>query len=90
MFCPLLSLNGSLMLHTIMNSQNVSSPPRKEVRPREAAEMIGSSVGYVYALMAEGQLVHRSVVRRGRERGMRWITIASIEKFLAQGTGVSE
>jgi hypothetical protein len=69
-----------------MTSQKViSSPQRREVRPREAAAMIGCSVGFVYALMGDGQLDHRSITRRGKERGIRLISVASIEKFLSQG-----
>jgi hypothetical protein len=68
-----------------MNSKNlISFPPRREVRPKQAAEMLGCSVGYVYALMAEGLLEHRAITRRGRERGIRLITLVSIQKFLTQ------
>jgi hypothetical protein len=38
---------------------------QKEVRPKEAAQMIGCSVGFVYSLMKQGQLQHRAIVRRG-------------------------
>jgi Helix-turn-helix domain len=68
-----------------MKLQNVmNSPPRREVRPKQAAEMIGCSVGFIYQLMNDGQLAHRSITRRGKERGIRLISVASIEKFLSQ------
>ena len=70
-------------------SEGQSTPPRLEVRPKEAAARIGCSIGYVYALMKEGQLEHRAVVRRGRERGLRLITLSSVEKFLSQPEGAS-
>ncbi|MBV8224577.1 MAG: helix-turn-helix domain-containing protein [Verrucomicrobia bacterium] len=56
---------------------------QKEVRPKEAAEMIGCSVGLVYSLMNQGQLQHRAIVRRGYERGIRLISVESINRFLA-------
>jgi hypothetical protein len=46
--------------------------------------MIGCSIPYIYHLMHSGHLEHRALMRRGYERGIRLITIASIEKFLAQ------
>jgi excisionase family DNA binding protein len=66
-----------------------NTPARREIRPKEAAARIGCSIGYVYALMKEGQLEHRAVVRRGRERGLRLITLSSVEKFLSQPEGAS-
>jgi hypothetical protein len=69
--------------------KSVSSPPRKEVSPKLAAEMIGCSVGYIYALMGDGELVHRPILRRGKERGLRRITVESIERFLAKREEVS-
>ena len=68
--------------------KSVSSPPRKEVSPKQAAEMIGCSVGYIYAL-GDGELVHRPILRRGKERGLRRITVESIERFLAKREEVS-
>jgi hypothetical protein len=56
---------------------------QKEVRPKEAAQMIGCSVGFVYSLMKQGQLQHRAIVRRGYERGIRLISVESINRFLA-------
>jgi hypothetical protein len=56
---------------------------QKEVRPKEAALMIGCSVGLVYSLMNQGQLQHRAIVRRGYERGIRLISVESINRFLA-------
>jgi hypothetical protein len=65
-------------------SQNHLKPPewKREVRPKEAAAMIGCSVGYVYSLMKENQLTSRALVRRGYERGIRLISVESINKFL--------
>ena len=60
------------------------SPTRREVRPKEAAAMIGCSVGYVYALMKDGQIISRALVRRGYERGIRLIAVDSIRQFLSQ------
>jgi hypothetical protein len=51
--------------------------------------MIGCSVGYIYALMGDGELVHRPILRRGKERGLRRITVESIERFLAKREEVS-
>ncbi len=65
--------------------KNSQLPVRSEVRPRQAAEMIGCSVGYVYALMADGQLKSRSLTRRNKERGIRFVSVASIEAFLKGG-----
>jgi hypothetical protein len=42
------------------------------------------SVGFIYAMMREGRLESRKLTRRGYERGIRLISVASIEKFLAQ------
>jgi hypothetical protein len=69
-----------------MKSVNPVNIPswRREVSPKEAAAIIGRSVGYVYALMGDGQLDSRTICRRGRQRGIRLISVASIEKFLAQ------
>jgi hypothetical protein len=64
-----------------MNSTNWS---KREVRPKEAAQMIGCSVGFVYALMKDGHLSSRVLLRRGYHRGIRLISVESIEKFLAQ------
>jgi hypothetical protein len=70
-----------------MKLQNVinSPPPRNEVRPKEAAAMIGCSVGFIYQLMHDGHLVSRTITRRNKERGIRLIAVSSIEKFLSQG-----
>jgi hypothetical protein len=57
---------------------------RREIRPKEAAALIGCSVGFIYQLMADGQLENRSITRRGKERGIRLVSVSSIEKFLAQ------
>jgi hypothetical protein len=56
---------------------------QKEVRPKEAAQMIGCSVGFVYSLMNQGHLQHRAIIRRGYERGIRLISVESINRFLA-------
>ena len=61
---------------------------RSEVRPKEAAAIIGRSVGYVYLLMADDQIDHRTIRRRGKERGIRLISVASIERFLNQEVSV--
>jgi hypothetical protein len=55
---------------------------QKEIRPKQAAQIIGCSVGYVYALMKDGQLTSRALLRRGYERGIRLISTESIRKFL--------
>ena len=55
-----------------------------EVRPKEAAELLGCSRALVYVLMNEGQLDYRTLKRRGRAWGLRFITVASIEKLRAQ------
>jgi hypothetical protein len=55
---------------------------RTEVRPKEAADIIGCSIGKIYGLMAEGQLDHRSITHDGKQRGTRLITVASIEEYL--------
>ncbi len=60
----------------------VRLPKRTEVRPKEAAEIIGCSIGKIYDLMDEGQLDHRSITRDGKQRGARLITVASIEEYL--------
>jgi len=62
--------------------RTVRLPRRTEVRPKEAADIIGCSVGKVYGLMDEGQLNHRSITRDGKQRGARLITVASIEEYL--------
>src|SRR6266446_7271909 len=60
----------------------VRLPMRTEVRPKEAADIIGCSIWKVYGLMDEGKLVHRSITRNGKQRGTRLITVASIEEYL--------
>ena len=60
---------------------------RHEVRPKEAAAIIGCSVGFVYALMKDGQIESRALLRRGYQRGIRLIDVASIKRFLAQENG---
>jgi hypothetical protein len=55
---------------------------RAEVRPREAASMIGCSVGYVYALLKDQTLSSRTIIRRNYSRGIRLITVRSIQDFL--------
>jgi hypothetical protein len=68
--------------------RTVRLPRRTEVRPKETADIIANavgscSIGKVYVLMKSGQLVHRSVPpRNGKERGVRLITVASIEEYL--------
>jgi hypothetical protein len=69
-------------MNTSHNAPNSAHP--KEVRPKEAAAMIGCSVGFLYGLMADGQLENRTIRRPGKERGIRLITLASIEKFLSK------
>jgi hypothetical protein len=59
---------------------------KREVRPKVAAQMLGCSVGYVYSLMNDGTLQSRKLTRRGYERGIRLVSVASIEKYLAQPT----
>jgi hypothetical protein len=51
--------------------------------------MIGCLVGYVYALIKDGVLSSRALTRRGYDRGIRLISVASIEKLLSQETVVS-
>jgi hypothetical protein len=62
----------------------MNSLHQKEVRPKEAAARIGCSVGFIYALMSDGQLESRTIRRPGKERGIRLITLASVEKFLSR------
>jgi hypothetical protein len=44
---------------------------RRELRPREAAAMLGLSIGMVYLLIREGKLRSRTLVRNGLQRGIR-------------------
>jgi hypothetical protein len=49
-----------------MTSDSLNKPPapsRAEIRPKEAAERIGCSVGYVYALLSEGAVESRVLAR---------------------------
>lgn len=73
-----------------MNSQKAAHLPviGGESRPKQAAQRIGCSIGYVYALIHDGQLDSRTIKRRGKERGIRLISNASIERFLTQGAAV--
>jgi excisionase family DNA binding protein len=57
---------------------------KREVRPKEAAELMHCSIGYVYLLLSEGAIESRKVCRRGYDRGIRLIDVASLEKWLAQ------
>jgi hypothetical protein len=76
--------NESVQIQQKPERLRVSSPQRREVRPKEAAALIGCSIGYVYALMNDGLLEHRAIKRRGKERGIRLISRMSITRFLSQ------
>jgi excisionase family DNA binding protein len=54
------------------------------VRPREAAELIGVSLSHVYTLINDGTLESRTMLRAGKWRGIRLITLESIQKYLEQ------
>jgi len=76
-----------------MPRSKVSFPPaprQQEVRPKAAAEMIGCSVPYIFKLMAEGLLDNRQVRRPGKERGIRWVSVRSIERFLSEQEGITK
>jgi hypothetical protein len=63
-------------------------PPtwRREVRPREAAALIGCSEALVYKLLKRGRLRSRSLVTQG-SRGIRLIDRADIETLLSNRGG---
>jgi len=63
----------------------IELPPswRREVRPREAAAMIGCSQAFVYKLMKGGRLRSRVLVTQGT-RGIRLIDRADVEAFLGE------
>jgi hypothetical protein len=52
---------------------------RQELRPREAAAILGVSTGMVYLLMREGKLRSRTLVRNGYQRGIRLIRRSDVE-----------
>jgi excisionase family DNA binding protein len=52
---------------------------RQELRPREAAAMLGVSIGMVYLLIREGKLRSRALVRNGYQRGIRLIRRTDVE-----------
>ena len=52
---------------------------RQELRPREAAAMLGVSIGMVYLLIREGKLRSRALVRNGYRRGIRLIRRSDVE-----------
>jgi excisionase family DNA binding protein len=52
---------------------------RQELRPREAAAMLGVSTGMVYLLIREGKLRSRALVRNGYQRGIRLIRRTDVE-----------
>jgi hypothetical protein len=61
-------------------SDDVNIPHwRQELRPREAAAMLGVSTGMVYLLMREGKLRSRTLVRNGYQRGIRLIRRRDVE-----------
>ena len=61
-------------------SDDVNIPHwRKELRPREAAAMLGVSIGMVYILMREEKLRSRTLVRNGYQRGIRLIRRSDVE-----------
>jgi hypothetical protein len=61
-------------------SDDVNIPHwRQELRPKEAAAMLGVSTGMVYLLMREGKLRSRTLVRNGFTRGIRLIRRSDIE-----------
>jgi hypothetical protein len=67
-----------------MEAMSLAQAVEKEVRPKEAAARIGCSIPYIYHLMHGGELEHRTIRRRGLERGIRLISAASVERYLAQ------
>jgi len=56
---------------------------RQELRPKEAAAMLGVSTGLVYLLIREGKLRSRALVRNGLVRGIRLIRRSDVEALLA-------
>jgi excisionase family DNA binding protein len=67
-----------------MKARNqVDFPPswRRELRPREAAAMIGCSQAFVYKLMKNGRFRNRALVTQGT-RGIRLIDRSDVEAFL--------
>ena len=56
---------------------------RQELRPKEAAAMLGFSTGLVYLLIREGKLRSRALVRNGCQRGIRLIRRSDVEALLA-------
>jgi excisionase family DNA binding protein len=62
-------------------------PPCEDVRPKVAADAIGCSKTTVYRLIQDGSLESHTVLRRGKDRGIRLISIKSLEKFLSQSVG---
>jgi len=65
------------------NEVNLLTSWRREVRPREAAAMIGCSQAFVYKLMKNGRLRNRALVTQGT-RGIRLIRRADVEAFLGE------
>jgi DNA-binding Xre family transcriptional regulator len=56
----------------------------KEVRPKDAAAMLGLSTSFVHNLISDGTLESRTLLRKGKRRGIRLITLESIQKYLEQ------
>lgn len=67
----------------LVKSMN-SSEEEVEVRPKEAAKRLKRSVPSVFRLMHSGELEHRTIRRRGVERGIRLITVESINRYMAE------
>jgi len=56
---------------------------RQELRPKEAAAMLGVSTGMIYLLIREGKLRSRALLRNGLTRGIRLIRRSDVEALLA-------
>jgi hypothetical protein len=63
------------------NARSFANIPhwRQEVRPREAAAMLGVSTGMIYLLIREGKLRSRALARNGYQRGIRLIRGSDVE-----------
>jgi DNA-binding Xre family transcriptional regulator len=57
---------------------------QKEVRPRDAATMLGLSTSHVHNLISDGTLESRTLLRKGKRRGIRLITLESIQRYMEQ------
>ena len=67
-------------LHTVDPPTRIGADDR--LRPKEAAQIARVSVGMIYRWLHEGRFKSWTVVRRGYERGVRYIDRTSFENFL--------